>query len=74
MPLARNASVGAVAPAVSSSAMCGASFSARPDSLSPQVRSVRDRMTGSVPARRARSGRIAPRTISCISYGTPGTA
>ena len=41
--------------------MWSASFSARPDSLSPQVRSVRDRMTATVPARRARSGRMAPR-------------
>ena len=67
MPLARNASVGAPGPPASRSTMWSASFSARPDSLSPQVRSVRDRITATVPARWARSGRMAPVTISCIS-------
>ncbi len=67
IPLAKKASVGAPGPAPSSSVMWSASRSARPDSLSPQVRSVRDRMTATVPARRARSGRIAPAMMICIS-------
>ena len=67
MPLARKASVGAPGPAESRETMWSASFSASPDSLSPHVRRVRERITATVPARRARSGSTAPETISCSS-------
>ena len=72
MPLAWKASVGL--PSTSSSSMRGASSSARPDSVWPQVRSTRLRITALTPARRCRSGSTVPRSIVCISCGTPGTA
>ena len=65
MPLARKASVGL--PIASSSSMRPASSSARRDSLCPQVRSTRERMTRVKPARRVRSGRIVACIIWCIS-------
>ena len=65
MPLARKAMV--AWPDASSSSIRPASSSARPDSLWPQVRSVRLRMTACTPARRCRSGSTVPETISCIS-------
>ena len=72
MPLARKASVGP--PSVSRRSISSARSSASPDSDWPHVRSVRDRMTLAIPARRFRSGRTVPSTIWRISQGTPGTA
>ena len=54
--------------------MRSATISAMPDSLAPQVRSTRLRMTAVWPMRRRRSGRMVPANISRISEGTPGTA
>ena len=45
-----------------------------PDSLKPQLRSTRLRMTADWPDRRRRSGSTVPVNISFISRGTPGTA
>ena len=72
IPLARNARVGL--PSASSSAIRGASISASPDSLWPQVRSTRLPMIALTPARRCRSGSTVPSIIVRISCGTPGTA
>ena len=65
MPLARNAIV--APPSRSSRSNSPCSFSARPDSLSPHVRSVRDLMTDVMPARRSRSGSTVPRRPSPAS-------
>ncbi len=65
MPLALNAIVGL--PMRSSSAMRSVSISSMPDSLRPQVRSVRLRMTADWPERRRRSGMTVPETIIFIS-------
>ena len=72
MPLAWKAMVGL--PSLSSSPMRVATISAMPDSLTPQVRSTRLRITAVWPVRRRRSGRMVPLNISRISLGTPGTA
>ena len=73
IPLARNAIVG-LPPAASNPATRGATRSARVDSARPHVRRTRDLIVARVPARAARSGSTARVTISCISWGTPGTA
>ena len=49
-------------------------ISASPDSDVPQVFSERDTIALFSPDRASRSGRTVSSTISCISYGTPGTA
>ncbi len=49
-------------------------MSASPDSVWPQVRSTRLRITARTPARRCRSGITLAPTIVRISCGTPGTA
>ena len=72
IPLALKAIVGL--PDLSKSAMRAVSISSMPDSLKPQVRSVRLRITDDWPERRRRSGSTVPVTISFISRGTPGTA
>ena len=49
-------------------------ISASPDSDCPQVFSDRLTITAASPERTSRSGSTCSLIISCISYGTPGTA
>src|SRR5205823_14052477 len=49
-------------------------ISASPDSDVPHVLSDRDTIAPCCPDRASRSGRTCSLIISCISYGTPGTA
>ena len=72
MPEARKAMVHS--PVSSKRSISSCSFSANPDSESPQVRSVRLLITAVIPARALRSGSTHSPTICCISQGTPGTA
>ena len=72
IPLAWNASV--ACPVSSSASMRSPSSSARPDSLSPQVLSTRERIMRLSPIRALRSGRMVPSIMMRISLGTPGTA
>jgi hypothetical protein len=69
IPDARNAMVGFVCASTRS-----ATISARADSATPHVRSVRLTITWAEPDRRRKSGTTARSIISCISCGTPGTA
>ena len=69
MPRARNAIVG-----FSCVSTRSAIISASPDSDWPHVFSDRLTITAASPERASRSGSTWSFTISCISYGTPGTA
>ena len=69
MPLARKAIVGLVWTSTRAEII-----SARVDSATPHVRKVRLMITACSPDRCWRSGITALSTISCISWGTPGTA
>ena len=69
MPLARKAMVGFVCVSTRDEII-----SARLDSATPHVRSVRLRITASSPDLARRSGTTARSSISFISWGTPGTA
>ena len=72
IPRARNAIVGL--PLASSASRRCATISASADSDVPHVFSDRETIAATSPDRRSRSGITCARTISCISYGTPGTA
>ena len=72
MPLARNAIV--AVPSSSRRSMLLESFSARPDSESPHVLNVFDRIIEVRPVSVLMSGRMQAVTICFISHGTPGTA
>ena len=71
-PLARKANVGL--PTSSNSLITVSSRSLRADSDSPHVRNTRDAITDCDPLRCSKSGRMARANMSCISWGTPGTA
>ena len=69
MPLARKAIVG-----FDCESTRAAIISASVDSATPHVRNTRLKITACSPDRARRSGMTARSTISCISWGTPGTA
>ena len=72
MPRARNAIV--ASPLASSASRRCATISASADSDVPHVFNDFDTIADTSPERRRRSGITCVCTISCISYGTPGTA
>ena len=72
MPRARNAMVGL--PVASSASSRCATISASADSEVPHVFNERDTIVDAAPLRARRSGSTCAVIISCISYGTPGTA